>query len=50
MPARSCRVSIKDIQGVEHAVTVTASTLYEAIALGMVSLAAKSGLRNSAKE
>lgn len=38
MPARSCRVTIKDIEGIEHTVAVTASTLYEAIALGMVSL------------
>lgn len=37
MPARSCRVTIQDIKGVEHTVTVTASTLYEAVALGLVS-------------
>ncbi len=36
MPARSCRVTIKDLQGVEH--TVTASTLYEAVALALASL------------
>lgn len=38
MTARSCRVTVKDMEGVEHTVTVTASTLYEAIALGLVSL------------
>jgi hypothetical protein len=37
MPVRSCRVTIRDIEGVEHAVQVTASTLYEAVALGLVS-------------
>lgn len=38
MPARSCRVTIKDMEGVEHTVSVTASTLYEAVALGLVSM------------
>jgi hypothetical protein len=38
MPARSCRVTVKDMEGTEHTVTVTASTLYEAVALGLVSL------------
>ncbi len=39
MPVRSCRVTIQDMQGVDHTVQVTATTLYEAIALGLKSLA-----------
>jgi hypothetical protein len=39
MPVRSCRVSIRDLNGVDHTVHVTASTLYEAVALGVHSLA-----------
>ena len=35
MPVRSCRVTIRDMQGVDHTVQVTATTLYEAIALGL---------------
>jgi len=38
------------MEGVEHTVTVTAATLYEAVALGLVSLAARSGLRESRAE
>jgi hypothetical protein len=38
MPVRSCRVTIRDIDGVDHTVEVTASTLYEAVALGLTSL------------
>jgi hypothetical protein len=38
MPVRSCRVTIRDMEGVEHTASVTASTLYEAVALGLVSL------------
>jgi hypothetical protein len=34
MTVRSCRVTITDMEGVAHTVEVTASTLYEAIALG----------------
>jgi hypothetical protein len=32
---KSCRVTISDLQGVAHTVEVTATTLYEAIALGL---------------
>jgi hypothetical protein len=32
MPVRSCRVTIKDMDGVKHTVEVTAETLYEAVA------------------
>lgn len=31
-------MTIKDMEGVDHTVSVTASTLYEAIALGLVAL------------
>jgi len=35
MAVRSCRVSITDSEGVTHTADVTASTLYEAVALGL---------------
>jgi len=38
MAACSCRVTITDLEGVSHTVEVTATTLYEAIALGFVAL------------
>ena len=38
MAVRSCRVTIKDMDGVAHTVDVTASTLYEAVALGMAAI------------
>jgi len=38
MPARSCRVTVRDLEGVEHTVTVTAETLYEAAARGLAAL------------
>lgn len=38
MSTRSCRVTIRDIEGVEHTVCVTASSLYEAVALGLAAL------------
>lgn len=38
MPVRSCRVSIKDMDGIKHSVEVTAETLYEAVALGLVAI------------
>ncbi len=38
MPVRSCRVTIKDLEGVKHTVEVTAETLYEAVALGFVAI------------
>jgi hypothetical protein len=38
MPVRSCKVTIQDMDGVAHSVSVTASTLYEAVALGLASL------------
>ena len=38
MAARTCRVTITDLEGVSHTADVTATTLYEAIALGLVGL------------
>ena len=38
MPIRSCQVTIRDLEGVEHMVTVMAASLYEAVALGLASL------------
>ena len=38
MPVRSCRVTIRDIDGVSHTVEVTAATLYEAVAQGLAAL------------
>jgi hypothetical protein len=38
MPVRSCRVTISDLDGVAHTVDVTASTLYEAVALGLAAI------------
>jgi hypothetical protein len=38
MPVRSCRVTVKDMEGVSHTVDVTAATLYEAVALGMAAI------------
>jgi hypothetical protein len=41
MPVRSCRVTIRDLEGVDHTVPVTCSTLYEAVALGLASVRGK---------
>jgi hypothetical protein len=38
MATKSCKVTIRDMEGVDHIVHVTASGLYEAIALGLASL------------
>jgi hypothetical protein len=38
---RACRVTIKDMEGVSHTADVTAETLYEAVALGLVALRGK---------
>jgi hypothetical protein len=35
---RSCRVSVTDLNGVRHTADVTASTLYEAVALGLAAI------------
>jgi hypothetical protein len=33
MELKSCRVTVRDMEGVAHTVEVTASTLYEAVLL-----------------
>jgi len=38
MAARSCRVTITDTEEVAHTVKVTATTLYEAVALGLAAI------------
>ena len=38
MSLRSCRVTVCDMEGIKHSVEVTASTLYEAVALGLVAI------------
>ena len=35
MRVRSCRVTIRDTEGIEHTAEVTAESLYEAVALGL---------------
>jgi hypothetical protein len=35
---KSCSVTIADMEGVSHTVTVTAETLYEAVALGVATI------------
>ena len=35
---RKCKVSVADIEGVEHSTRVTAESLYEAVAAGLSSL------------
>src|SRR5215472_5710623 len=38
MAVRSCRVTIRDLEGVAHNVEVTAESLYEAVAQGLAAL------------
>jgi hypothetical protein len=38
MPVRSCKVTVQDMDGVNHTVDVTAGSLYEAVALGMAAI------------
>ena len=38
MSLRCCRVTVCDMDGVKHSVEVTASTLYEAVALGLAEI------------
>lgn len=38
MPLRTCRVTCRDIEGVEHTVEVSADSLYEAVARGLATL------------
>jgi hypothetical protein len=50
MPVRSCRVTIKDVDGVKHTVEVTAETLYEAVALGLVAMRGNDGVMGIAQD
>jgi len=38
MGMRQCRVTVNDMEGVRHSVEVTASTLYEAVAMGLAAI------------
>jgi hypothetical protein len=38
MNLRACRVTISDMDGVQHTAKVTASSLYEAVALGLAAI------------
>jgi hypothetical protein len=38
MPLKSCRVTMRDMDGIEHTTTVTAESLFEAVARGMMSI------------
>src|ERR1700674_573152 len=38
MSVRTCKVTIEDMNGVSHAVDVTAETLYQAVALGVAAI------------
>lgn len=38
MAVRSCRVTVHDLEGVAHTIDVTAESLYEAVAQGLVAL------------
>jgi hypothetical protein len=38
MSLRSCRVTIRDVEGISHTVEVTAATLYEAVAQGLAAV------------
>lgn len=40
MPLRFCRVTIRDMDNISHAVEVSAATLYEAVAHGLAALRA----------
>jgi hypothetical protein len=46
MAARSCRVTIRDIEGIEHTAEVTAESLYEAVALGLRAIRQSSWAEN----
>ena len=41
MNVRSCRVTIRDMEGVSHTVEVTASSLFEAVAQGIAAMRGK---------
>ena len=44
MAVKSCRVTVTDLEGISHTAQVTATTLYEAVALGLAWCAVTNGL------
>lgn len=42
MAQKTCRVTMRDMDGIEHTAHVTADTLFEAVARGLVALKANS--------
>jgi hypothetical protein len=50
MPARSCRVTIQDMDGMAHTVEMTASTLYEAVSLGLAAIRGNEWVAGIAQE
>lgn len=50
MTVRSCRVTITDLEGVGHTAQVTASRLYEAVALGLVAIRSQEWVGDTANE
>jgi hypothetical protein len=38
MAVKSCRVTVTDLEGISHTAQVTATTLFEAVALGLVAV------------
>ena len=38
MPSKSCRVTVRDIDGTSHTAEVTANSLFEAVAQGLAAL------------
>lgn len=49
MPVRSCRVTIRDSAGIDHAAEVSAESLYEAVALGLKAIRQSSWVRDLAQ-
>ena len=47
---RSCRVSVRDAEGVTHTVDVTAATLYEAAAQAVADFEKKLGQRRRSRQ
>jgi hypothetical protein len=49
MSCRSCRVTLRDSEGIDHTAEVTAETLYEAIALGLTAIRKSSWVEDIAQ-
>jgi hypothetical protein len=49
MSSRSCRVTMRDSEGIEHTAEVTAETLYEAVALGLTAIRKSSWVEDIAQ-